>query len=69
MPDVTFTVTAAQATRILAALRATDYPASLAGYKQFLADHTRNLVRDYEKAAAIKAALQTVQEPAEITII
>ncbi len=68
MPTISLTIDATQAARIQAALAATDYPATLAGYKQFLVDHTINLVQEFERAQAQKTALATIVPPAELQV-
>ena len=68
MPNITLTIDAVQAARVRDALADTDYPTNLVGYKQFLIDHTKNLVQDFERAQAQRAALATVTDPADVQI-
>ena len=67
MPSITLTLTAAQATRVAAALAATPYPTTTAGYKALLVDYTRNFVAEYERAVAVAAATAAVTPPADLT--
>lgn len=68
MPNVTLTIPDDQVARIRAALAKTDYPATLAGYKQLLIDTTRNLVVDYETAQARETALTGIAAPGVVSI-
>ena len=68
MPNITLTVTASQASRIAAALSATDYPQTVAGYRQLLIDYTRSFVQEYERAQSQEAALATIPPPATLDI-
>jgi len=68
MPNVTLTIGAGEAARIQAALTATDYPATVAGFKQLLMDYTRSFVQEYERAKAEKDALASVVPVSSLVI-
>lgn len=68
MPSITLTFTAEQATHIQAWLSTTDYPPTVAGYKQAVVDWTKDMVREAEDAAAKDAALATVQPAIDLIV-
>ena len=68
MPTLVLTFSAADATRLQSALADTPYPKPAAVLKALLVDYLQSRVREFEGAAAKRAALSTLTEPTALTV-